>query len=168
MTGIANAKTSGSRKSPRSGRRLQTPVSTAVKHILIPTDLKEESEKAVDHGLVLARSFGAHITLLHVYQDPYSVDYLRGPQACAAVCQLRRDAETALAAMLEKVAERYADCSAEFRYGAVCEEIAKTVKERKIDLIVISTHHYGWLTRLAYGCDAEQILRHAPCPVLIV
>ena len=168
MTGIANAKAPGSRTNPRSGRRVQAPVSMTVKHILIPTDLREKSEKAVNYGLVLARRFGAHLTLLHVYRDPYSVDYLRGPQACAAVSKLRCDAQMDLAAMLGKVAEQYADCSAEFRYGAVCEEIARTVKEREIDLIVISTHHYGWLTRFAYGCDAEQILRHAPCPILIV
>jgi universal stress protein A len=49
-----------------------------------------------------------------------------------------------------------------------CEEIVTTAKERDIDLIVISTHHYNWLTRLAYGCDAEQILRRAPCPILLL
>jgi nucleotide-binding universal stress UspA family protein len=68
----------------------------------------------------------------------------------------------------ENVKERLADCDAEFRDGEPAEEIARTAKERDVDLIVISTHHYNWLTRLAYGCDAERILRHAPCPILIV
>jgi nucleotide-binding universal stress UspA family protein len=74
----------------------------------------------------------------------------------------------ALESITEEVKKHYADCDFEFREGVPCEEIVKTAKERKIDLIVISTHHYNWLTRLAYGCYAEQILRHAPCPVLIV
>jgi universal stress protein A len=166
MTNIAGIEESVGQKDQMPGKHASGPV--AVKQILVPTDLTEEGQKAVSYALVLARCFGAHLTLLHVYREPYSVDYLRGPQASAAVSELRRNAEIALSALLEKVAEQYADCSAEFRYGAVCEGIVKTAKEREIDLIVISTHHYNWLMRLAYGCDAEQILRRAPCPILIV
>jgi len=33
---------------------------------------------------------------------------------------------------------------------------------------VISTHQYGWLGRLAYGSDAESIVHHTNCPVLII
>ncbi len=166
MTNIADIDESVGQKHQAPEKHALAPI--AIKQILVPTDLTEESQKAVSYGLVLARCFGAHLTLLHVYQEPYSVDYLRGPQACAAVSELRRNSEIALAALLEQVAEQYADCSAEFRYGALCEEIVKTAKEREIDMIVISTHHYNWLMRLAYGCDAEQILRRASCPILIV
>jgi nucleotide-binding universal stress UspA family protein len=168
MTNIADIEESLGQKIQAPGKCIQASVPIDIKQILVPTDLTEESQKAVSYGLVLARCFGAHLKLLHVYRDPYSVDYLRGPQACAAVSELRRNSEIALAALLEQVAEQYADCSAEFRYGSVCEEIVKTAKEREIDLIVISTHHYNWLMRLAYGCDAEQILRRTPCPILIV
>jgi nucleotide-binding universal stress UspA family protein len=41
-------------------------------------------------------------------------------------------------------------------------------KERDIDLIIISTHHYNWLTRLTFGSDAEHIFRNMPCPILIL
>jgi universal stress protein A len=166
MTNFADVEESVGQKDQMP--RTHASVAVPVKQILVPTDLTAENQKAVNYGLVLARCFGAHLTLLHVYREPYSVDYLRGPQACATVSELRRNSEIALATLLEEVAEQYADCSAEFRYGAVCEEIVKTAKEREIDLIVISTHHYNWLMRLASGCDAEQILRRAPCPILIV
>jgi len=73
-----------------------------------------------------------------------------------------------LKSIAEDVKKRHPDCGFEFRGGVPCEEIVTTAKERDIDLIVISTHHYNWLTRLAYGCDAEQILRHAPCPILLL
>jgi nucleotide-binding universal stress UspA family protein len=59
-------------------------------------------------------------------------------------------------------------CDTQFLDGEPSEEIVKTAKEQGIDLIIISTHHYNWLTRLAFGCDAEQILRHVSCPVLIL
>jgi nucleotide-binding universal stress UspA family protein len=166
MTNIADVEESVGQKDQMP--RTHASVAVPVKQILVPTDLTAENQKAVTYGLILARCFGAHLTLLHVYREPYSVDYLRGPQACATISKLRRNSEVALATLLEEVAEQYADCSAEFRYGAACEEIVKTAKEREIDLIVISTHHYNWLMRLAYGCDAEQILHRAPCPILIV
>jgi len=168
MTNIADIEEPVGQKDQMPGRRIQPSAPIAVRQILVPTDLTEESQRAVSYGLLFAQCFGAHLTLLHVYREPYPVDYLRGPQTCAAVSELRRDSEIALAALLEQVAERYADCSAAFRYGAVCEEIVKLAKVREIDLIVISTHHYNWLMRLAYGCDAAEILRRAPCPILIV
>ena len=61
---------------------------------------------------------------------------------------------TTLKLWAENVKKRLADCDTEFRDGQPGEEIARTAKERDVDLIVISTHHYNWLTRLAYGCDA--------------
>jgi Universal stress protein family len=50
-----------------------------VKRILVPTDLRSESESAVEFGLALAKRFGARLTLLHIYKEPYAVDYIRGP-----------------------------------------------------------------------------------------
>ena len=123
---VANLDRPICQKDPMLGNYASVPI--ALKQILVPTDLKEESQKAVSYGLVLAHSFTAHLTLLHVYREPYSVDYLRGPQACAAVSRLRRDSEIALATLLQQVAEQYADCSAEFRYGSVCEEIVKSAR----------------------------------------
>jgi Universal stress protein family len=41
-----------------------------VKRILVPTDLTHENDQAIEFGVVLARLFGAQLTLLHVYQDP--------------------------------------------------------------------------------------------------
>jgi nucleotide-binding universal stress UspA family protein len=139
-----------------------------LERILVPTDLTSESERAIEYGFVLAQRFGAHLTLLYVYKESYAVEYMRGPHACDEVLTERMYFKNALESTAEKVKKNYADCDFEFRDGVPCEEIVKTAKERGMDLIVISTHHYNWLTRLAYGCDAEQILRHAPCPILLL
>lgn len=147
-------------------RHARIPVS--VKRILVATDLTEESRKTIHFGLALAQRFGAHLTLLHVYKRSYAVHFVRGPNSSDEVWNDRMHFAGTLKVWEENVKERFADCDAEFREGEPAEEIARTAKERGVDLIVISTHHYNWLTRLAYGCDAERILRHAPCPILIV
>jgi nucleotide-binding universal stress UspA family protein len=147
-------------------RHARIPVS--VKRILVPTDLTEESQKTIEFGLALAQRFGAHLTLLHVYRQSYAAQFVRGPNSSDEVWKDRMHFAGTLKLWTENVRQRFAECDAEFRDGEPDEEIARTAKERDIDLIVISTHHYNWLTRLVYGCDAERILRHAPCPILIV
>ena len=137
-----------------------------IRRILVPTDLKKDSQAGMRYAMSLARVFGAKLTLLHVYQEPYSLDYLRGPHACGAVIRHRRNVENALAALAAEVRENRIACNADFRCGWLCGEIAKAAEN--CDLIVISTHQCGWLDRLAYGSDADSILHHAPCPVLIV
>jgi len=140
-----------------------------IERILVPTDLTFEGHRAIAFGLALARPLGAHLTLLHVYQDPsYAVEYALGPCDSDRLPRERTYFEKTLRATAEDVRKEYADCNSEFREGVPCEEIVNMAKERDIDLIIISTHHYNWLTRLAFGSDAEHIFRNMPCPILIL
>jgi universal stress protein A len=140
-----------------------------VKRILVPTDLVHERDQAIEFGVILARFFGAQLTLLHVYQDPsYTIEYALGPHAQEPPLQDRTSFESIFKTAIQGVRTAYPNCDGEFRDGVPCEEIVRTAQERDIDLIIISTHHYNWLTRLAFGCDAERILRHAPCPLLVL
>ena len=52
--------------------------------------------------------------------------------------------------------------------GIPYEEISRFAEENKIDLIVIGTHGRTGLDRMLFGSTAEQVVRHAPCPVLTV
>ena len=147
-------------------RRTRFP--TGIKRILVPTDLTNESQRPIEFGLALAQRFGARLTLLHVYQRPYAIEYLRGPDTSEEVWKQRIFFVNTLAFFANNIKARYANCDTVFREGEACEEIVNTAKEQDVDLIIISTHHYNWLTRLAYGCDAETILRHAPCPIVVM
>ena len=135
----------------------------AIKRILVPTDLTPNSEKAVQYGLTLAQRFGAHLTLLYAFKETYA-----GPSAYNSSLAERDACREALEAAGKTVRERYPDCSTLFGYGEPNEEILKAAREEHFDLIVISTHHYNWLTRLAFGSDADQILHQAPCPILLL
>ena len=52
--------------------------------------------------------------------------------------------------------------------GRVCDVIVKEATDWKADLIVIGTHGRRGAGRLLLGSDAEQVLRLAPVPVLLV
>jgi nucleotide-binding universal stress UspA family protein len=137
---------------------------SGVREILVPTDLTLESRKAIGYAASLAKTLNAHLTLLHVYKEPHSLEFMRGPNVCAARERQRQYTENAL----EVLGKEYANCSTEFREGALCQEIANSVKELPADLMVISTRGSKWFQRVAYGCDADAIVRLSPCPVLVV
>jgi len=54
------------------------------------------------------------------------------------------------------------------RVGEATTGIIETAKELGIDLIILSTHGRKGMARLFLGSTAEQVVRRAPCPVLIV
>ncbi len=47
-------------------------------------------------------------------------------------------------------------------------EITDAARKRKADLIIIGTHGYSGLKHTLLGSSAERVVRHAPCPVLVV
>jgi universal stress protein A len=48
------------------------------------------------------------------------------------------------------------------------DEIVRAAKNISADLLVLSTHGYTGWKHLFFGSDAEKILQHAPCAILIV
>ena len=53
-------------------------------------------------------------------------------------------------------------------HGDAASEIVRVAKERGVDLIVIASHGRTGLGRILFGSTAEAVVRHAPCPVLVV
>ena len=54
------------------------------------------------------------------------------------------------------------------RFGDPGHQIAQYAEEAKADLIVLPSHGRSGLQRLLIGSVAERVVRHAPCPVLVV
>ena len=51
--------------------------------------------------------------------------------------------------------------------GNAAEEILEYARREGIELIAITTHGRGALGRLVFGSVADEVLRKAPCPVLV-
>jgi nucleotide-binding universal stress UspA family protein len=141
---------------------------SGVKEILVPTDLTMESHKAITHAVALALSSNAHLSLLHVYEPSYNLSYLRGAHVCDVVKQDRKDREHALELLGEEVREQKAKCSTVFRQGSHCDEIVKAANDLQADLMIIGTRGGKWFQRIAYGSDADALVRRVGCPVLVL
>lgn len=149
-------------KSKRSGLKMQ--------NILVPTDFSEPSKKALRYAISFAGQFGARITLLHVV-EPMILPYEEYPLrelilndkglVKAARETLRRlcHHERIDAFLLQKGI---------VRLGSPSEEITNTARDLQVDLIIIATHGYTGLKHIFIGSTTERVVRHAPCPVLVV
>lgn len=140
-----------------------------IKTILLTTDLSDTSEKAVAPALTIARKFDAKIVLAHVVDlmPPYLVGNtaidlsdLEGRQRGMAHEQLARFAEKALG--------RDVEVETVVLLGVPHMEIVSLAQGRKVDVIVMATHGRGFVSRLLVGSTTERVIRHAPCPVLVV
>jgi universal stress protein A len=137
-----------------------------VQRILAPTDLTPAGRKAVEYAVALAEHFSARLTLLSVYEIPTTGDDAWMFGCVVDLC--RKNAQMALDAFCEEIKKEYPKTDSVLRCGVPAEEIISVAEDLDIDLIVISTHNCGWFGRLIQGSDAEEVLRHAPCPTLIV
>jgi nucleotide-binding universal stress UspA family protein len=137
-----------------------------VKRILAPTDLTPDGRKAVEYALAFAEHFGAQLTLLNVYEIPTTIGDAWVFESVVDV--YREEPQTALDKLSEEIKKEYPKTDSMLRCGVPAEEIVLAAEELGVDLIVISTHDYGWFVRSIRGSDAKQILRCAPCPILVV
>lgn len=141
----------------------------AIKSILVPVDFSESSRKAVKYAIAFAKQFQARLVLLHVIEPVSATTFsmmanlaIEDDQTIA-VCkaQLMREAKTAgvKASLLDRVL---------VRQGRSYAEICDAAGTLKVDLIIVSTHGFTGLKHTLLGSTAERVVRHAPCPVLVV
>jgi universal stress protein A len=139
------------------------------RRILAPTDFSHRSEAALDYAVRLARLMHGQLTLLHVLPDPSAFDYTMNGPAQEEWDQAREKAEKNLADAVAHAKRSFLEVDSKFRSGPdLRNEILKTAREISADLLVLSTHGYTGWKHLLFGSDAENILEHAPCPVLVV
>lgn len=140
------------------------------RRLLAPTDFSEVSNAALEHAIILAETFQATIHLLHVVEDPLSTTLVSDSYALPDnfLEQLENRAQQRLKGLLPDTKLRSLDAQFVVREGSPFVEIVRYAKENAIDLIVMGTHGRGPIAHMLLGSVAEQVLRKAPCPVLVV
>jgi universal stress protein A len=146
----------------------RSPQTLHLKKILVPIDFSAPSQQAFRYALKFAQQFGADLTLIHIVK-PTSPSFA---DLATVAAFSKEDLEIAEKNLHELVASaRTAGVSAArstFRVGLAAHEIVEAAKELDVDLIVIATHGYTGWKHFAIGSTAEQVVRAASCPVLVV
>jgi universal stress protein A len=142
----------------------------AIKRIVVPLDFSGHAMKALRYATAFARQFGATLVFVHVTEPVvYPSDFGYAPLPPNALEEnFQRDARERLGALAREQVAAGLKAEVVLRIGKPYYEIVTTAQEQEADLIVITTHGYAGLTHVLLGSTAERVVRHAPCPVLVV
>jgi len=141
------------------------------KHILLPTDGSKLSEKAIKHGVRVAKTLGAKLTMLNVmpkfHTFTYDADMLE---------DTRKEYEEHAAAR----ARGFLDFGRKVAgaAGVECDglkvasdqpfkEIIKTAKKKGCDMILMALHGRRGIEGFLLGSETQKVLTHSSIPVLV-
>jgi universal stress protein A len=132
--------------------------------ILIPTDFSSKGEAALEYAASLARERNALLVIVHVQEPPavygegsyYYGDPEPDPDLLRNMLLAVKPHDPAVA------------CRHRFVQGFPAAGILTAAKEEDVDLIVMSSHGRTGLSRVLLGSVAEEVMRKAECPVMIV
>lgn len=138
--------------------------------ILVPLDGSELAEAALVHARGLAGQFQSEIDLLRVLVSPYTI---AAPDLILAGYDigqegLQKAAEEYLNAVAAELQAEGLSVAARTASGPVAEAILDYAADNGVDLVVMSTHGRGGISRWVYGSVADRVLQAATCPVLLV
>ena len=140
-----------------------------LKKILVPIDFSDCSKKALQYALPLAKQHQAAITLLYVVPSPsYAVGEYGGIDFASLEAELRASADKQLATLAVDEVRSEIATDTLVRTGSPAAEIIEAARQILADLIVTSTHGRTGLKHAFLGSVTEYVVRHAPCPVLVV
>jgi nucleotide-binding universal stress UspA family protein len=131
----------------------------APRRILCATDFSAPAERAVALAVAWSRRAAADLEVLHVV-EPHDGD--------AAPVQDVREAGSALDRLLEEHGAAREARRVVARGAAAAPVIVDHARVGAADLVVLGTHGRTGFRSLLVGSVAEEVVRTAPCPVLVV
>jgi len=150
----------------RPGRNADPPLPW--RRILVPIDFSKPSLRALAVAAPLARDCGAKVLLLSVIESPVIVAGFEGALAVTPDATLTKDASHRLRTLARGALLDLLPVTCIVKRGRPFDVITRVARQKRIDLIVLTTHGRTGLERLMLGSTAERVVRHALCPVFVV
>jgi universal stress protein A len=148
-----------------SARRRAAASGAPFRHIVVPTDLTDRTERAVELSFKLSGS-RSRLTLLHVVQ---TVPGLPFNDLRPSYEKLRDRAARKMAAIVKRVTPSGVGVDIKIVYGPRAETIVKTATAMGADLIVLPSHRVNpTMVGRDWGTISYKVGILAQCPVLLV
>lgn len=144
-----------------------------IRRVLCPVDFSDASARGLKYAIVLARWYGARVTVLHVANAradvPMEPSFGILPRSAAVLTP----ADTgrvlqAIAAFVDAGAHPGLLFEPIVRSGRPSVEILQAADDVSADLIVLGTHGHAGFDRQVMGSVTEKVVRKARRPVLSV
>jgi nucleotide-binding universal stress UspA family protein len=143
------------------------------KVIMVPTDGSGFDREAIRVALRIAERCQAAVRLVRVHSTGRLFGMETSPDAVNVSARVLRQERLKILAELDNLA---AECrnvssariSAALEDGPVADALCTYASRNKIDLIVISSHGRGGISRLSFGSVTDSLIRHTTSPVLVI
>lgn len=138
--------------------------------ILVPTDFGPTSDRALEVAMDLGRMTKAALEILHVSSEAIWVVPPPGDVVTPAVdpAEIVTEATVELDRVVARVRAAGLTCTGIAETGRTDAEIVEYARKRGAGIIVVGSHGRHGLSHALMGSVAEKVVRHAPCPVLVV
>ena len=138
------------------------------RRVLLAVDGSPSSDLARDHALALVSDTGSelhvvHVGLLSAWTNSKTMSRAQRDRLEAEAQQVLDEQVAYLASLRLDL-----DIRPHLRLGRAVDQILRLRDEIAADLIVLGSRGLNTFTRVLLGSDAESVVRHAPCPVLVV
>lgn len=136
--------------------------------LALATDLSEGSLAAFPWAEAVSRAYGASIELVNVQEPmglPGTAEYGRHQEQIDA---LRETAEERLREFREAHLAVDLAVTTSVREGTPSRALCRLARDRRADLLMLSTRGADGWRRVWLGGTTEEVLRSAPCPVVII
>ena len=144
------------------------------RNVLIATDGSALAERAIAHGLLLAKSVGAKATAV-IVEAPFNVFEVpesKARQMTEAFAQHEQRIKQHAAKVLNHVVETaeaagVACETVQVEHENPYEAIIATAKDKGCDVIVMASHGRSGISAVLLGSVTNKVLTHTSIPVLV-
>ena len=144
-----------------------------MKNLLVAVDFSDVTGRVVATAEQLARAFGAKIWLLHVVAEVSPIVTMgevpfHWPTNAVESPERFSEEQHQMQTLLFGLKDKGLNVESVLIRGSAVIEILAMTEQYEIDMIVMGSHGHGAWYELMVGTVSEGVLRHAPCPALIV
>jgi universal stress protein A len=139
-----------------------------INRILVVSRLTAHCKIAVHYGVSLAKKYGASLYIIHVVHNPFGLEGWNLPpferDYGILLQKSRKDIDDAINS------ERTKGMAIKeiIKEGEPTSDILETIKEEKIDLLIMLAHEEGRFEHFLFGRSNEELVRKMPCSIFLV
>ncbi len=137
-----------------------------IENIVCTVDFSQFSPMVVQYGMVLSKTAGVPLTLIHGVNEPQ--DRLHPTAMFERGGDLKRLTDEAQERMATLMRRSPVQWEAVVCSGDPAEQTSEFVRKRKHCLVVSASHGVSGFKRLFVGTVVERLTRLLPCPMLVV
>jgi universal stress protein A len=141
--------------------------------VIVPLDLTGCASEVIDVVEAIAPKLGARVILLNVVEipggvNPYATLMMDDEEWHTVTEVLDEDASSHLLPFRDRLRAAGLKVGHVLGHGDVTTAILDAVQKHAGDLVIMGTHGRRGLERMMLGSVAEQVIRRATCPVMVV